>query len=406
MVQDIESLQARSVDDLLHDGIAAAKSGQRQRARDLLTRVADRDQRNVVAWLWLSSVMDQLEEREICLKNALILDPDNAAARKGLVWVEQQKEAQVSSSADEFDDAYLCPYCAAPTEPDDRKCRACGGDLWVGFRLQEGRSNALWFAIGAQAATLIRNASVFFPALATVSFVVQLWTGVSDLKGLMRLYLGSSSDLPSEVTELVFSLLPRSVFFAYGFFFLFSAAVMVGLFSRWKPVFFLFLADAVLNLVGAVISLSLGQLINEITSMILPTELFFFYLTSIAGVVLGGLKFYLAFQIVDDFFLTRRRILLGVAPGLTDGADLVMQADFYAKHKMWAMAAAHLRRAINLVPERPDCHRALAAAYIRLKRYDLAAQELAEAKHISPGDPRVAQLEALLGELRAAGSSS
>jgi tetratricopeptide (TPR) repeat protein len=400
MVQDAGSLQTQSVDDLLREGIAAAKSGQRQHARGLLTRVVDQDQGNVTAWLWLSGVMDGLEEREICLKNVLILDPDNAAARKGLAWIEQRKEAQASSSADEFGDEYLCPYCAAPTEPDDRKCRACGGDLWVGFRLQEGRSNALWFAIGAQAATLVRNASVLGLAFVVIQFMIGLLTEVHDPVELAQAYLGLSTKLPPEVTELAFSLLPRSVFLWFGFFFLFSLVVMVGLFSRWRLVFFLFLIDAVLNLVGAVMSLSLRQVVQEISSMILPTELIFFYLTSIAGVLLALLKFYLAFQIQDDFFLTRRRVLLCTDPGLADSADLVMWADFYAKRKMWAMAAAYLRRAVDLVPERLDCRMALAVAYVRLKRHNLAARELREAQRINPGDSRVAELEALLSDLR------
>jgi len=54
------------------------------------------------------------------------------------------------------------------------------------------------------------------------------------------------------------------------------------------------------------------------------------------------------------------------------------------------------------MPDRLDCHLALAVAYIRLKRYDLAERALAEAKRIKPGEPRVAQLDALVAEMRPA----
>jgi len=87
------------VADLLRDGIAAAKSGQRDRARDILTRVVDQDERNALAWLWLSSVVDGLEEREICLGNVLALDPNNVTARKGLDWVHEQKELESHAAA-------------------------------------------------------------------------------------------------------------------------------------------------------------------------------------------------------------------------------------------------------------------------------------------------------------------
>jgi hypothetical protein len=44
---------------------------------------------------------------------------------------------------------------------------------------------------------------------------------------------------------------------------------------------------------------------------------------------------------------------------------------------------------------------ALVVACIRLKKYELAKRALAEAKRIGPGEPRIAQLEALVNEMRA-----
>ena len=88
------------MNDLLHEGIAAAKAGQRERARELLIRVVEQDEDNALAWLWLSGVVDSLDDQEICLENVLALDPDNDAARKGLAWVQKQRGSQAPSSAD------------------------------------------------------------------------------------------------------------------------------------------------------------------------------------------------------------------------------------------------------------------------------------------------------------------
>ena len=53
-------------------------------ARDLLTRLLKTDQNNAVYWVWLSAAMETQKERLYCLQTALKLDPQNAAAQRGL----------------------------------------------------------------------------------------------------------------------------------------------------------------------------------------------------------------------------------------------------------------------------------------------------------------------------------
>ena len=77
--------------DLLSAGIAAAKAGDREKARDLLTRVVQMDEKNVTAWLWLSGMENDLNQREVCLQTALRFDPANEAAQRGLAQVRRQK---------------------------------------------------------------------------------------------------------------------------------------------------------------------------------------------------------------------------------------------------------------------------------------------------------------------------
>jgi tetratricopeptide (TPR) repeat protein len=82
---------------LLNEGIVAAKSGQTARARDLLMQVVEADESNESAWLWLSGVVESLEDRQVCLENVLALNPDSVAAQKGLAWIDQQRASQESS---------------------------------------------------------------------------------------------------------------------------------------------------------------------------------------------------------------------------------------------------------------------------------------------------------------------
>jgi len=443
-----------NVDDLLREGIAAAKSGQRERARELLTRLLEQDERNAAAWLWLSGVVDGLDEREICLENVLAVDPNNFAARRGLTWVREQKEAQSSPPAsespvmartrtpispaaavlgqglgdhqpagevpvaadgsdtasivamlhddlarrqlpsvpkqdplpplqsDEFDDEYLCTYCAAPTDPDDRKCKACGGDLWIKSRRQEKRSKWLWLAMGLQLPGLLTSIASFALLLIYVSFQV----GVSDPFYLLLAYFGLPTNLPLAVVAAAFELLPRQSVFLAALPALVSLTVFGGLYLRWRMIYYLYWVSLVLGFV------------SSIMVMFLQEEF---------GVILGGvgvffalLMFLLAFRLADDFKVDRKRMLLRFDRGLGSAADFLAQGNYYARQKMWAMAVIHLRRAVSLIPSRLDSRMALIVAYTKLKRYDLAARQLAEAERISPGDSRVEELWGLVDSLR------
>jgi len=90
---------------LFQQGIAAAKARQNDQACEALLQVVELDEDNVQAWLWLSTVMDDLEDRIICLQNVLELDPSNQHAQVGLAKLAKQADASqselVSASAEE-----------------------------------------------------------------------------------------------------------------------------------------------------------------------------------------------------------------------------------------------------------------------------------------------------------------
>jgi len=429
---EVSNTPLADVSTWLREGIAAAKAGQRERARDLLLRVVARDEENISAWLWLSDLVDSLEEREVCLENVLALDPANEAARKGLAWLQKQQEGPVLSRAqptpapeapsvvqsraaqpvtlaaailredlarrrpppeaepepppaplrDEFDDEYLCPYCAAPTDPPDRLCRACGNGLWIQVRRREERSSWLWLAMTLQAIGILWPAIIVWVAL----FLVGNRVGVSGPSALVPAYLGLTGDVPPEVVDAAFELVPRHYVLLAAFLLLFSVTVFVGLYLRWKPIFYLFLVNALLTLVSAIAGIALGQRTGAICGG--------------GGVLLALAAFFLVLQIEDDFFFNERRITLRFDRDATNGPALLDSGRRYAKRQLWAMAAIHLRSAASRMPDEMDCHLALAVTYINLKRYDLAEKALAEARRIRPEDPQVERLAALLASQR------
>jgi len=72
-------------DIMLQEAIEAIRQGQRVRGRDLLTRLLRANQSNPLYWLWMSTVVESAKERIYCLQAVIRLDPENSAARQGLV---------------------------------------------------------------------------------------------------------------------------------------------------------------------------------------------------------------------------------------------------------------------------------------------------------------------------------
>lgn len=68
----------------LEEAVNAIRMGDRETGRQLLEEILEVDENSEEVWLWLSSVVDTDEDREICLENVLALNPDNVVARRGL----------------------------------------------------------------------------------------------------------------------------------------------------------------------------------------------------------------------------------------------------------------------------------------------------------------------------------
>ena len=72
-------------DAVFQEAVDALREGNKTRARELLTDLLKNDQNNATYWVWMSSTVDTTKERIYCLQTAFKLDPENAAAKRGLI---------------------------------------------------------------------------------------------------------------------------------------------------------------------------------------------------------------------------------------------------------------------------------------------------------------------------------
>lgn len=108
---------ASAIDDLLKQGIAAARAGRKGEARQKLLLVVEVDEENEQAWLWLSGAVESNADRRVCLENVLAINPRNAAARQGLRWLDEH--APQPSRREH------CPHCQATLPATGNVCAAC-----------------------------------------------------------------------------------------------------------------------------------------------------------------------------------------------------------------------------------------------------------------------------------------
>src|SRR5665213_638224 len=68
-------------EDLVKQGVALARAGDKSRARPLLRQAVEHDPANEPAWMWLASVAESPQEALATLERVLALNPDHEQAR-------------------------------------------------------------------------------------------------------------------------------------------------------------------------------------------------------------------------------------------------------------------------------------------------------------------------------------
>ncbi len=85
-----DSIEAREYEQLIHDGIIAAKNGNFTMAKKLLDQAALINSADARIWIWLSATTNDLQERRTYLERAVASDPSNTTAKRGLLLINEK----------------------------------------------------------------------------------------------------------------------------------------------------------------------------------------------------------------------------------------------------------------------------------------------------------------------------
>jgi hypothetical protein len=87
-----------NVEAMVREGSSALKAGRKDEARALLMKAVELDQFHEEAWLWLSAVVETLEDQQTCLENVLAINPNNERAKQGIKYIDQQRGGSVPAA--------------------------------------------------------------------------------------------------------------------------------------------------------------------------------------------------------------------------------------------------------------------------------------------------------------------
>jgi len=110
-----------SSQELLQKAIEAAKAKRPAEALRILKEVVLLEPRNETAWLWLSRLLESDKQRIVCLRNVLVINPDNEAARLELnILKERAATIEPVREGAEEPAALVVPGTAAPGVASER----------------------------------------------------------------------------------------------------------------------------------------------------------------------------------------------------------------------------------------------------------------------------------------------
>ncbi|MCJ7548425.1 MAG: efflux RND transporter permease subunit, partial [Anaerolineae bacterium] len=154
--------------------------------------------------------------------------------------------------------------------------------------------------------------------------------------------------------------------------------MIIGLYLRWRIMFYVMLTGAVLGLIGSIGSLTFaGQSLPGL----------------IGGMVGVGLSFanaVLMIKLGQEFRVQQRvRLTLALDPGPKAGIDYLVRGRAYAANKMWALSAIHFRQAAGLMTTDINGLAGVAQTTAQLGDMELAQWALENALERRPDNDRV-----------------
>jgi len=378
----------------LTEGIARAKAGEREPARDLLLRVVERDERNVHAWLWLSGVVESLEDRRVALENVLAIEPENVLARAGLDWLDQQSPAQTLSSAalemqpagDTSSDVAVvsdvvpgspyvepapeperCPYCGQPVAESDERCPQCRQSLTVRALKRSEFPARVWLLVATwlvQAVADVADGALVIIALMTVADVTGSTLGASYILTYLAGAAFASGTPASDLLRMAV------VFIAFDVIAV-AWSLVVAAILPWRrpaaPAVALFVAA--LHVVVAISGFAVGM-----------TSLWI----GLGRLALGLFLGFFLLEAQGDFVWESVRQRLELDREARSSMDYYSRGRTYRRMGQTAKAALHWECAVELAPQRAAFRVALSNAYCALGQYDRAAEHMRAAVQLNP----------------------
>ncbi|MFQ5578446.1 MAG: tetratricopeptide repeat protein, partial [Anaerolineae bacterium] len=200
------------------------------------------------------------------------------------------------------------------------------------------------------------------------------------------LYLGLPVDKPAHQINTVLTLFPLWAFWAAIAVALYALGLMMILYLRVPFGHLLYLLNAGLMLTVGV----LGVIIPQAGVLRCGGGL---------GLLLGVVQLVITLNLWKDFTVVETRLRLKVDSDARNTTSLLLSGRKYAGLGMWGNAVIHLRRAAARRPADLSIRLLLIAAYLNLKRFDLAETALQQAEQM---DPANVDLQRLRDKLAAA----
>lgn len=397
---------------LLQAGIAAARAGEKEQARHFLLQVIELDEEVEAAWLWLSSVVDDDAERQICLENVLALNPDNEAARAGLRWLQQHSTAETTAPAIapapspppapapspapspggplrqepaptppiEID-PYGCPFCGGPINTGEPRCLDCNRRVTERYQLRGGGTRRGWVV---------------------VCFL--LLGATSALEGLMAAGLQQMEQLPSFFDQTALRLIvgPALILPAGG-----AGEPLPGQLIAFAGIVallnYLLAGLCAASAIGLAIknraayfgSFLLGGVLVVATGTGLLTGLSG-WAPSLLRLGLIGLTIRWLADSAPAFEWQTRHYNADLDPDLHTDLDYYQRGQRYREMGMWAKAAAHWKVAAQLAAGKPEYRGLLARAYLHMGYPQAALAEVDRALAQLPDDEKLQAFRASL----------
>ena len=378
----------------LAEGIARAKAGERERARELLLRVVEHDERNAPAWLWLSGVVESLEDRRVALENVLAIEPENALARAGLDWLNQHSPVPTLSSAalemqpasDQSSDVAAvsdaamgspnvepapepegCPYCGRPVAESDERCTQCKQSLIVRALKRTEFPARVWLLVATwvvQAVADVADGVLVIIALMTVAGFTGSTLGASYILTYLAGAAFASGTPASDLLRMAIVFIAFDVIAA-------AWSLVVAAILPWRRSAALAVAlfVAALHVVVAISSFAVGM-----------TSLWI----GLGRLALGLFLGFFLLEAQGDFVWESVRQRLELDRGAKSSMDYYSRGRIYRRMGQTARAALHWKRAVELAPERIAFRMALSNAYCALGQYDRAAEHIRAAVQLNP----------------------